>query len=84
MQLKNISVRIVAFVALIAVLGVPAGFLAAHARQQEQQEGPTKPSPTPQPGVLALRKVFSTIHSKSARALSTPKRPRRSAAPGRC
>ena len=35
--MKNISVRIVAFVALIAVLGVPAGFLAAHARQQEQQ-----------------------------------------------
>jgi VWFA-related protein len=50
LQLKNISARIVAFAALIAVLGVPASFLAARARQQEQQEGPAKPSPAQQPG----------------------------------
>ena len=43
-------IRIVLFAALIAVLGVPASFLTARARQQEQQEGPTKPSPSQQPG----------------------------------
>ena len=48
--MKTISIRIVALVALIAVLGVPASFLAARPRQQEQQEGPTKPSPAQQPG----------------------------------
>src|ERR1700677_495781 len=44
------STRIVLFVALIALLGLPTSILTARARQQEQQEGPTKPSPTPQPG----------------------------------
>jgi len=44
------STHIILFVALIALLGVPASILTARARQQEQQEGPTKPSPTPQPG----------------------------------
>ena len=50
-QLKTTtSTRIVLFVALIALLGLPTSILTARARQQEQQEGPTKPSPTPQPG----------------------------------
>src|SRR5580692_9218624 len=47
---KTTSTRIVLFVALIALLGLPTSILTARARQQEQQEGPTKPSPTPQPG----------------------------------
>ena len=47
---KTTSTRIILFVALIALLGLPTSILPAHARQQEQQEGPTKPSPTPQPG----------------------------------
>src|ERR1700722_16665225 len=49
-QLKNTTIRIYLFIALVAALGVPASYLAARARQQEQQEGPTKPTPAQQPG----------------------------------
>lgn len=46
--MKNTTIRLCLFVALVAVLGVPASYLTARARQQ--QEGPTKPSPAQQPG----------------------------------
>ena len=43
----KISTRVLLFVALIALLGVPASVLTARGRQQE---GPTKPAPAQQPG----------------------------------
>ena len=46
----KISTRVLLFVALIALLGVPASVLTARGRQPEQQEGPTKPAPAQQPG----------------------------------
>jgi VWFA-related protein len=49
-QLKNNTIRICLFIALVAALGVPASYLAARTRQPEQQEGPTKPTPAQQPG----------------------------------
>ena len=46
----KISTRVLLFVALIALLGVPASVLTARGRQPEQQEGPTKPAPAQQSG----------------------------------
>src|SRR3984957_10735784 len=50
-QLKTkISTRVLLFVALIALLGVPASLLTARGRQPEQQEGPPKPATAQQSG----------------------------------
>jgi VWFA-related protein len=48
--LRKTSIQLILLAALIAALGIPASVLTARVRQQEQQEGPTKPAPAQQPG----------------------------------